>query len=72
MISYKPLFRYMLEHDLTAKMVRELCGISKNTFTKINRNEEVSMTVLNKLCKGLGLSYGDICEYIQETGEQIN
>jgi DNA-binding Xre family transcriptional regulator len=27
-------------------------------------NEEVSMTILNKICKGLGVSYGDIIEYI--------
>jgi DNA-binding Xre family transcriptional regulator len=41
-----------------------MCGISPNTWTKINKNEEVSMTILNKLCKGLGVTYGDIVEYI--------
>jgi DNA-binding Xre family transcriptional regulator len=41
-----------------------MCGISRNTWTKINKNEEVSMTILNKICAGLGVSYGDIIEYI--------
>jgi DNA-binding Xre family transcriptional regulator len=41
-----------------------MCGISPNTWTKINKNEEVSMTILNKICAGLGVSYGDIIEYI--------
>ena len=64
MVSYKPLFRYCLEHDISAKQCRDMCGISPNTWTKINKNEEVSMTILNKLCAGLGLTYGDIIEYI--------
>ena len=49
MVSYKPLFRYCLEHDISKAECRQICGISPNTWTKINRNEEVSMTILNKI-----------------------
>ena len=76
MVSYKPLFRYMLEHDITPKECREKCKVSINTWTKINKNEEVSMAILNKICRGLGVTYGDIVEYIhtepmlQESEEQ--
>lgn len=66
MVSYKPLFRYCLEHDISKSQCREICGISRNTWTKINRNEEVSMTILNKICAGLGVTYGDIIEYIHK------
>ena len=71
MVSYKPLFRYCVEHDISRAQCRKLCGISPNTWTKINRNEEVSMAILNKICAGLGISYGDIMEYIpvSETNE---
>lgn len=64
MVSYKPLFRYCLEHDISKAECRRMCGISANTWTKINHNEEVSMAILNKICGTLGLSYGDIIEYI--------
>ena len=64
MVSYKPLFRYCLEHDITKADCRRMCGISPNTWTKINRNEDVSLSVLNKICAALGVSYGDIIEYI--------
>ena len=64
MVSYKPLFRNCLEHDIPMADCRKMCGISPNTWTKINKNEEVSMTILNKICAGLGVSYGDIIEYI--------
>lgn len=66
MVSYKPLFRYCLEHDIPMADCRKICGISPNTWTKINKNEEVSMTILNKICKGLGVTYGDIIEYIHQ------
>ena len=66
MVSYKPLFRYCLEHDISKTQCREICGISRNTWTKINRNEEVSMTILNKICAALGVTYGDIIEYIHK------
>ena len=66
MVSYKPLFRYCLEHDISKTECRRRCGISPNTWTKINRNEDVSMSVLNKICAELGVSYGDIIEYIPE------
>ncbi len=72
MVSYKPLFRYCLEHDISKAQYRQMSGISPNTWTKINHNEEVSMTILNKICAGLGVSYGDIIEYIphEENTEQ--
>ena len=69
MVSYKPLFRYCLEHDISKADCRRICGISPNTWTKINRNEEVSMAILNKICAALGISYGDIIEYIPTTNE---
>lgn len=52
-----------------------MCGISANTWTKINKNEEVSMTILNKICKALNVNYGDIIEYIpvdENTVEEVN
>lgn len=64
MVSYKPLFRYCLEHNIPMADCRKMCGISPNTWTKIYKNEEVSMTILSKICKGLGVTYGDIVEYI--------
>jgi DNA-binding Xre family transcriptional regulator len=33
-------------------------------MTKMRKNEEVSMTVLNKICAVLNVNYGDIVEYI--------
>ena len=71
MVSYKPLFRYCLEHDISMADCRKMCHISPNTWTKINKNEEVSMAILNKICAALGVSYGDIIEYIPQDGSSL-
>ena len=64
MVSYKPLWRLLVERDMSKCDLRKLAGLAPNTMTKMRKNEEVSMTVLNKICAALGVTYGDIVEYI--------
>lgn len=64
MVSYKPLFRLLVEREMSKADLMRAAKIAPNTMTKIRRNEEVSMTVLNKICATLGVSYGDIVEYV--------
>lgn len=68
MVSYKPLFRLLVERDMSKADLMRKAGISPNTMTKIRKNEEVSMTILNKICVALNVSYGDIVEYIHVDG----
>ena len=76
MVSYKPLFRLLVDRNLSKADLRRMANISPNTMTKLRRGEEVSMTVLNKICAVLGVSYGDIMEYIHlestETTETLS
>ncbi len=69
MISYKPLWHTLVERDMSKADLQKLAGISPNTMTKLRKNEEVAMSVLNKICAALSVSYGDIVEYIQAEGE---
>ena len=64
MVSYKPLFRLLVDRNLSKADLRRLADISPNTMTKLRRGEEVSMTILNKICAALNVTYGDIMEYI--------
>ena len=71
MVSYKPLFRLLVEREMSKAELMRAANISPNTMTKIRKNEVVSMTILNKICVALGVSYGDIVEYIHpETMEK--
>lgn len=70
MTSYKPLWHLLVERGMTKAELRKRIGISPNTMTKLTRNQDVSMAVINKICAALGTSYGDIIEYIPD--EQNN
>ncbi len=66
MVSYKPLFKLLVDRNMSKADLRRLAEISPNTMTKLRRGEEVSMAVLSRICNVLGVSYGDIIEYIPD------
>ena len=63
-ISYKKLWKLLIDKDMTAVELREKTGIAPNTMTKLRRDEEVSLTVLIKICKALNVKIGDIIDLI--------
>ena len=65
-ISYKKLWKLLIDKEMTAVGLREKTGIAPNTMTKLRRDEEVSMTVLIKICTALGANIGDIMDLIPE------
>ena len=65
-ISYKKLWKLLIDKEMTAVELREKTGIAPNTMTKLRRDEEVSMTVLIKICTALGANIGDIMDLIPE------
>ena len=67
-ISYKKLWKLLIDKDMTAVDLRQATGIAPNTMTKLRRDEEVSMTVLAKICKVLDANIGDIMDLILEEG----
>ena len=65
-ISYKKLWKLLIDKDMTAVELRQATGIAPNTMTKLRRDEEVSMTVLVKICTALNANIGDIMGLIPE------
>lgn len=65
-ISYKKLWKLLIDKDMTAVDLRQATGIAPNTMTKLRRDEEVSMTVLVKICTALNVNIGDIMDLVPE------
>lgn len=63
-ISYKKLWKLLIDKDMTAAQLRERTGIAPNTMTKLRRDEEVSMAVLIKICTALNANIGEIMDLI--------
>ena len=65
-ISYKKLWKLLIDKDMTAVDLRQATGIAPNTMTKLRRDEEVSMAVLIKICTALNANIGDIMDLVTE------
>ncbi len=66
-ISYKKLWKLLIDKDMTAVDLRLATGIAPNTMTKLRRDEEVSMAVLVKICTALNVNIGDIMDLVPDS-----
>lgn len=46
--------------------MRKEANIATNTLTWMRKDEEVTITVLSRICKVLDCDFGDIVEYIKD------
>jgi len=61
-ISYKKLWKLLIDRDLKKKDIPKLAGISSASVTKLGKNENVNTEILEKLCKALNCDISDIME----------
>lgn len=66
-ISYKKLWKLLIDKDMTAVDLRLATGIAPNTMTKLRRDEEVSMAVLVKICTALDANIGDVMDLVPDS-----
>lgn len=61
-ISYKKLWMLLIQKDISKATLRKDVGLSTGTMSKLNKGEEVALSVLIRLCDYLDCDIGDICE----------
>ncbi len=64
-ISYKKLWMLLIQKDITKVKLRKDLGIAPGTMSKLNKGEEVAMSVLLRICEYLDCDIGDICETVR-------
>ncbi len=65
-ISYKKLFKLMIDKDLKKKDLRTLTGVSYSTLLKMENGEYVSLDVLDRICRSLQCQLSDIAEVLPD------
>lgn len=68
-VSYKKLWHILLDKDLKKKDLAEIAGVSTYTINKLNRNENVTVEVLAKICRALDCTMDDILEVLDDENE---
>lgn len=61
-ISYKKLFKLMIDRDLKKKDLREMASIGNSTMSKLANDENVTMEVMAKICNALDCTMDDIVD----------
>lgn len=71
-ISYKKLFKLMIDRDLKRKDLQRLTGISASSIAKLSRDEYVSMDVLIKICSVFDAQMSDVVEIVYNTPKEMD
>lgn len=68
-VSYKKLWKLLIDKDMTKTQMRMESGITTGALAKLGRNENVNTEVLVKICNALHCDISDIMELIEEEVE---
>ena len=67
-VSYKPLWKTLIDKNIKNKTdLLQIAGIGRGTLAKLSKNQEVSMTVLLKICNALNCELPDIAEITENS-----
>ncbi len=61
-ISYKKLWKLLIDKDMKKKDLQKAAGISSASITKLGKNEHVNTEILEKVCDALQCDISDIME----------
>ena len=68
-VSYKKLWKLLIDRDMKKKDLCAKAGISSSSITKMGNNGHVTTEVLAKICTALNCGVDDIMEIVQEEAE---
>lgn len=61
-VSYKPLFKLLIDKKMKKKDFAKLTGLSNSTVSKLAKDENVTMEVIDKICRNLNCKIEEIVE----------
>lgn len=65
-ISYKKLWKLLIDRDLMKKDLCEMAGISSASMAKLGKNENVNTDIIVRICAALECDTSDIMEIEKE------
>ena len=64
-VSYKKLWIMLAQNEMSKAELRRLAGLSPATFTKLRRNQTVSMEVMLKIAEVMDCNIGDMVDFVK-------
>lgn len=71
MVSYNRLWKLLVDRKMSKADLRKAVGLAPNTMTKLRRGQEVSLSVLERICVTLEVDIGAVVEFVQDSIAEI-
>ena len=68
-VSYKKLWKLLIDKDMTKTDLRLAIGASSSTFAKLAHGEFISGDLMARICNALKCNVGDIMDVILKEGD---
>ena len=65
-VSYNRLWKLLIDKNMSVAEMRRAADIAPNTVTRMKKDQEATMSVLEKICAVLDADFGDIVEYVKD------
>ena len=65
-VSYKKLWKLLIDKDIKKKDLSSMAGVSPATITKMGKGGHVTTEVLVKICSALDCNIEDIMEVVPD------
>lgn len=62
-ISFNKLWKLLIDKKMSVADMRKAADIAPNTVTRMKKDQEVTLSVLEKICDVLDVDFGDIIEF---------
>jgi DNA-binding Xre family transcriptional regulator len=69
-ISYKKLWKLLIDRDMLKKDLGEKAEISSTSIAKLSKNENVNTEILRKICSALECDVSDIMEMVDDKSDR--
>lgn len=61
-VTYKPLWKLLIDRKISKSNLRKRTHIAASTFTKMNNDQMVSLDVIARICYELGCTFDEVVE----------
>lgn len=69
MVSYRPLWKTLIDKDLNKTKLMKMVGFSAGTLSRLSKNQYVEMRHIDKICQTLGCRIEDVMEILPDSGD---
>lgn len=70
--TYKPLWKLLIDKEMSKKELMQVTGISKSTMDKMGRGETISLDIVDRVCNYFNCKVEDVIEHSRPRKEETN